>query len=82
MIVKVEIQGEVARITTGPSVSPGISMEVPADRVRKRFEGGGGVHVGFFVATEAASRNADTNEAVSLGVLEIGERVTNLKETW
>lgn len=80
MIVKVEIEGDSATMSTHPKERKPVYMVVPADRLRPRFTERAPRLVGFFEATEATARNVATFEAIPLGVLEVGERLTSPPE--
>lgn len=86
MIVKVEIRGDVARITSSPNDPKRLDMTFPASRVRKRFAESDGVAEerleGWFAASEAIALNPETKQEYPLDVLEIGERLDQPKEAW
>ena len=83
MIVKVEIRGDVATMTSAPGEKPRIDMHVPASRVRAKFPAGSGPSlVGYFIATNAVSKDPKTGDEFPLDVVELGERVPPPKEGW
>lgn len=80
-MVKVEIRGDHALITSSPTDKLRIVMAVPASRVRSRFAEKK-PSVGYFLATEAVTKDAATGAEYPLDVIELGDRVVAPKETW
>ena len=89
MIVKIEIEGDRAVLSTHPSEKPGVNQVESAGRLRCRFvERGARRMVGFFLADEATASivtlvdGVETPSSVPLDILEIGDRVPTPKEAW
>lgn len=82
MIVKVEIIGLTAQITSSPKDRPRLVMTYPASRVRMRFAEKEGPLVGYFLATEAVTKDVATGVEYALDVIELGDRLIAPKEVW
>ena len=85
MIVKVVVRGHAAHISSSPSDPNRVVMTAPASRVRPRFPRSADPAaelVGYFVATEASTKNVTTHESIPLDVIELGERVPAPEKQW
>jgi hypothetical protein len=70
MIVKVEVVGDIARLSSRPGDAPSIYLLVPAARAQSRFAERASRLVGYFACEDEGE------------ILQLGDRIPSPKVTW